>query len=96
MEGELTRTEEEFTRRLVEFGLSEKEAQTYVHLLKPGPETSSSLAKSLHSYPKDIHGTLGSLIDKGMVRGSLDAIAVYTAVEVRTALPAALEKLESE
>lgn len=32
-------TDDEFTQRLIGFGLSEKEAQTYLHLLKYDPKT---------------------------------------------------------
>jgi HTH-type transcriptional regulator, sugar sensing transcriptional regulator len=88
--------DDEFTRRLIGFGLSEKEAQLYVHLLKYGPKTPSPLAKSLKTYREDVHRTLTSLIEKGMVRPSLDAPTVYAAVELETALEAALKKQESE
>jgi sugar-specific transcriptional regulator TrmB len=89
-------TDGEFTSRLIGFGLSEKEALTYLHLLKYGPKMPSPLAKSLHTYREDVHRTLTSLIDKGMVRPSLDAPTVYAAVDLETALEAALKKHESE
>ncbi|MGA3198607.1 MAG: helix-turn-helix domain-containing protein [Halobacteriota archaeon] len=56
---------EEFTRRLIGFGLNEKEAQLYLYLLKYGPKTPSPLAKSLKTYREDVHRTLNSLIEKG-------------------------------
>jgi sugar-specific transcriptional regulator TrmB len=87
-------TDDEFTTRLMGFGLSEKEAQTYLHLLKFGPKTPSPLAKSLKTYREDVHRTLTSLIDKGMVRPSLDSPTVYAAVDLDTALEAALKKQE--
>jgi sugar-specific transcriptional regulator TrmB len=89
-------TDDEFTTRLIGFGLSEKEAQTYLHLLKFGPKTPSPLAKSLNTYREDVHRTLTSLIDKGMVHPSLDAPTVYAAVYLETALEAALKKREGE
>jgi sugar-specific transcriptional regulator TrmB len=85
-----------FVTRLIGFGLSEKEARTYLYLLKYGPKTPSPLAKSLKTYREDVHRTLTSLIDKGMVRPSLDAPTIYTAVDLETALGAALKKQESE
>jgi sugar-specific transcriptional regulator TrmB len=89
-------TDDEFTSRLIGFGLSEKEAQTYLHLLKYGPKTPSPLAKSLHTYREDVHRTLTSLIDKGMVRPSLDSPTTYAAVDLEAALESALKKHESE
>ena len=88
--------DEEFTSRLIGFGLSEKEALLYLHLLKYGPKTPSPLAKSLHTYREDVHRTLSSLIEKGMVRPSLDSPTTYTAVDLNTALESALKKQESE
>ena len=88
--------DDEFIRRLTQFGLSEKEAQLYLHLLRYGPKTPSPLAKSLKTYREDVHRTLTSLIDKGMVRPSLDTPTVYTAVDLETALGAALKRHESE
>ncbi len=88
--------EDEFTRHLMGFGLTEKEAQCYFYLLKYGPKTPSPLAKSLHTYREDVHRTLTNLIGKGMVRPSLDSPTVYTAVELETALDSALKKHEAE
>ncbi len=88
--------DDEFTRRLIGFGLSEKEAQLYLHLLKYGPKAPSPLAKSLKTYREDVHRTLNSLIEKGMVRPSLDTPTVYAAVDLEAALEAALKKRESE
>jgi len=81
----------EFLSRLMSFGLSEKEAQTYLHLLKYGPKPPTLLAKSLKTYREDVHRMLTSLIDKGMVNPSLDSPTVYSAVELETALDAALK-----
>jgi sugar-specific transcriptional regulator TrmB len=89
-------TDDEFTRRLIGFGLSEKEALLYLHLLRYGPKAPSPIAKSLKTYREDVHRTLNSLIEKGMVRPSLDTPTVYAAVDLETALEAALKKRESE
>jgi HTH-type transcriptional regulator, sugar sensing transcriptional regulator len=87
---------DEFISHLIQFGLSEKEAQLYLHLLRYGPKTPSPLAKSLETYREDVHRTLTSLIEKGMVRPSLDAPTIYAAVELNNALEAALKRHESE
>jgi sugar-specific transcriptional regulator TrmB len=89
-------TEDGFTRRLIGFGLSEKEAQLYIQLLKYGPKTPSPLAKSLKTYREDVHRTLTGLIEKGMVRPSLDSPTVYAPVDLETALESAVKKRESE
>ena len=86
----------EFLSRLISFGLSEKEAQLYLHLLKYGPKPSSMLAKSLKTYREDIYRTLNGLVDKGMVNPSIESPTVYVATELNIALDAALKKHESE
>ncbi len=86
----------DFITHLIGFGLTEKEAQCYFYLLKYGPKTPSPLAKALHTYREDTYRLLSSLIDKGMVRPSLSSPTLYTAVELETALEAALKKHESE
>ncbi|MGZ7121767.1 MAG: TrmB family transcriptional regulator [Halobacteriota archaeon] len=89
-------SDDEFITNLMGFGLTEKEAQCYLYLLKFGPKTPSPLAKSLKTYREDVHRTLTMLIDKGMVRPSLDSPTMYTAVELETALDSALKQHETE
>ncbi|MFZ0926349.1 MAG: helix-turn-helix domain-containing protein [Halobacteriota archaeon] len=86
----------EFITRLIGFGLSEKEVQVYLHLLKHGPKTPSPIAKTLKTYPVDIHRTLMSLIEKEWVRAAHDSPTVYAAVELCAALDSTLKKHESE
>ena len=89
-------TDDEVTRLLMSFGLNEKEARLYLQLLKYGPKTLSQLAKSLNTYRTDVHRTSNTLIEKGMVRPSLNSPAIYTAVNLDAALASVLEKHESE
>lgn len=89
-------TDDDFSRRLIAFGLSEKEAQTYLHLLKYGPKTPSPLAKSLKTYREDVHRTLNSLVERGMVRPSLNSPTVYAAVDINVALSSVLKNQQSE
>ncbi len=86
----------EFTKRLIGFGLSEKEAQLYLHLLRHGPTSTSLVAKSLKTYREDVHRTLIGLINKGIVTPSQETPTVYTAVDLDIALDSALEKYENE
>jgi sugar-specific transcriptional regulator TrmB len=86
----------EFLTKLIGFGLSEKEAQVYLHLLKYGPKPPSLLAKSLKTYREDVYRTLTGLNDKGMVKPSLETPTVYAAVELEIALEVALKKHETE
>jgi len=86
----------EFLSRLITFGLSEKEAHLYLHLLKYGPKPPSLLAKSFNTYRGDVFRTLTRLVDKGMVNRSLKSPTVYSAMELNIALDATLEKHKSE
>jgi predicted transcriptional regulator len=88
--------DDEFVSRLIHFGLSEKEAQLYLYLLKYGPKTPSPIAKALKTYREDVHRTLTSLIEKGMVRQSFDTPTIYTAADLDTALKSVLMKQESQ
>jgi sugar-specific transcriptional regulator TrmB len=91
-------TDDEFTCRLIGFGLSEKEAQTYLHLLKYGPKTPSPLAKSLHTYREDVHRTLTSLIDRHGVmfvvygrKHSIMPILIAASASLNTSMTALLD-----
>jgi sugar-specific transcriptional regulator TrmB len=66
----------EFINRLTGFRLFEKQAQLYLDLLKHGPKTPSPLAKALKTYREDVHRTLMSLIEKGMVCPSFESPTV--------------------
>jgi sugar-specific transcriptional regulator TrmB len=86
----------EFITRLSHFGLGKKEAQLYLHLLKYGPRTPSPIAKALNTYRTDVHRNLKSLIEKGMVRASLDSRTVYAAIDLDAALDSTVKKHQSE
>ncbi|MGZ4852852.1 MAG: helix-turn-helix domain-containing protein, partial [Halobacteriota archaeon] len=63
----------EFIARLRDFGLSQKEARLYHHLLKYAAKPPAVIARHMHTYREDVHRTLTTLIEKGMVRPSLSA-----------------------
>jgi len=88
--------DDEFTHRLMDFGLSEKEARLYFHLLKFGAKSPSQLAMSLKTYREDVHRTLSSLVNKGMVTPSLTKPTVYTAVDIDIALDSEMNKRDAE
>jgi sugar-specific transcriptional regulator TrmB len=89
-------SEETFIARLIGFGLSEKEARLYFHLLKYGPKTTAPLTKSLKTYREDVHRTLTALIERGMVNPSLGVPTFYAAVDLEKALESVLKKRENE
>ncbi|MGZ4849388.1 MAG: helix-turn-helix domain-containing protein, partial [Halobacteriota archaeon] len=78
------------TKLLGEFGLGEKEAQLYVHLLKYGPKRAGALARSLKTYRLQVYRKLASLVDKTMVTVKRESPAVYTAMNLDDALDAVL------
>jgi len=82
---------DELLKRLMEFGLNEREARLYVCLLKHGASTVAKLTKSLGTYRVDVHRTLESVIGKGLVEALLDAPLMYVAVPIREAVNSALE-----
>ena len=87
----------EFITKLIGFGLSEKEARLYLHLLRvQGQSLRPCSQNRSRRYREDVHRTLTDLIDKGMVKPSLEAPTVYTAVDLEVALGTALKKHESE
>jgi sugar-specific transcriptional regulator TrmB len=85
----------EFITRFMRLGLSEKEAQLYLHLRRYGPESLSVLA-TLENHEEDIYRTLNSLIDKGLVTSSFDSQMFYAAVDLDVALNAMVTKHEME
>ena len=87
---------DELLKRLKEFGLNEREARLYVCLLKHGASTVARLTKNLGTYRVDVHRTLQSLIDKGLVEALLDTPLMYVAVPVREAVNSALEARKNE
>lgn len=81
---------EQCTKLLSEFGLEEKEAQLYVHLLKYGPKPAGDLARFLKTYRLQVYRKLTSLLDKTMVTAKRQSPAMYAAVDLDDALDAVL------
>jgi sugar-specific transcriptional regulator TrmB len=77
---------DEIAQRLTDFGLDEKEAQLYVHLLKYGPKRASELARSLKTYRLDVYRNLAGLAGKEMINTQRESPAVYTALDLSKAL----------
>jgi len=78
-----------FVTRLIGFGLSEKEARTYLHLLKYGLRLHRRSAKSLKTYREDVHRTLTELIEKAWyaprsITNNLRAVDLNTCARSRT------------
>jgi sugar-specific transcriptional regulator TrmB len=83
-------------QKLSEFGLSEKEAQLYVYLLKYGPKRAGDLARSLKTYRLGVYRKLAGLIDKALVTTKRASPAVYTAVDLAEALDAVIASRQRE
>lgn len=88
--------DDEFASCLIGLGLSEKEAKTYLHLLRYGPMAPSPLAKSLKTYRVSVHRTLTGLLAKGLVNPTVHSPLVYAAVNLDTALDAAVKRQENK
>lgn len=87
---------DELLKRLTEFGLNEREARLYVCLLRHRASTVAQLTRNVGTYRVDVHRTLQSLINKGLVDALLDAPLMYVAVPVREAVNSALEERMNE
>ena len=86
----------EFITRLNDFGLNDKEARLYFHLLKYGAKPPAVIARHMHTYREDVHRTLNALLEKGIVVKSLSTPTVYAAVPPETALDAVFLEHELE
>ena len=89
-------SEETFITRLMGFGLSEKEARLYFHLLKYGPKDHRAAHEITETYREDVHRTLSSLIERYGTVHSLRIPTSYVAVDLEQALESVLKKQESE
>jgi sugar-specific transcriptional regulator TrmB len=88
--------EQALTKLLSEFGLSEKETQLYVHLLKYGPKRAGDLARSLETYREDAYRRCARLIDAGMIVKNAGDSSRYAPVDLDKALDAALMSRQRE
>ena len=75
----------EFITRLSDFGLNDREARLYYHLLKYGAKPPVVIARHMHTYREAVHRTLNAMLEKGIVAKSLSAPTVYVAVPPETA-----------
>ncbi len=78
------------------FGLGEKEAQLYVHLLKYGPKRAGDLARSLKTYREDVYRRCARLVHDGMAAKSTEDSSSYSPVELDEVLDAALDAHKHE
>lgn len=87
--------ERELITKFISFGLNEKEAQLYLHLLKYGPKPPSLLAKSLKTYREHVYRTLRNLIDTWSIPHSNRAVYAASS-RLKIALETAVKKHETE
>lgn len=84
-----------FIDLLMGFDLTQEEAQLYFYLLDEGPKGPSSLAE-VNAGHEGVQHTLNTLIEKDMVRPSLQSPTTYAAVELNVILEAAMQSYSSE
>lgn len=68
-------------KQLITLGLSEKEAETYLMLLKLGPSLASTIARHVKIKRTSIYDILGSLIEKGIVFSFVQGKYTYFIVD---------------
>jgi sugar-specific transcriptional regulator TrmB len=86
----------EFITRLKYFGLNDKEARLYYHLLKFGAKPPAVIARYMHTYREDVHRTLNSLLAKGVIVKSVSAPTVYVAMPPETVIDSVILRQKFE
>lgn len=81
-----TNVTESIIKMLDDFGLNEKEAQLYVHLLRYGPKRAGDLARSLKTYRLEVYRRCTRLIDIGVATKTSEVLSRYVPVELDGAL----------
>jgi sugar-specific transcriptional regulator TrmB len=81
-----TEDDRDFIQRLTAFGLNEKEAHLYEHLLKYGPKRAGELARSLKTYREDVYRRCARLIDINFATKTSEDSPRFVPVELDRAL----------
>jgi sugar-specific transcriptional regulator TrmB len=79
--------EEEFVLNAFRnLGLTDKETQVYVYLLKKGPAKGGEISKSLNIHKSQIYSLLKSLQSKGVAKSTIESPARFQALPIEDVL----------
>jgi sugar-specific transcriptional regulator TrmB len=82
---------ERILKALIDLGLSQTEAEIYVHLATAGPATAKSITSNLTFNKRQIYRSLRALQQKGIASGNDEYPAEFYAVSFEQALDLLLE-----
>jgi len=78
-------------KSLVNLGLSQADAEVYVHIATKGPATAKNIIKNLTFNKRQIYRSLKALQEKGITSGNDEYPAEFSAVSFEKALDLLLE-----
>jgi sugar-specific transcriptional regulator TrmB len=87
---------ERVVRALVRIGLSERDAEIYIHLAAEGPQKARNITEALGFSKGNIYRSLGRLRHLGLVCSSVDRAAEFSAISFERAIDLCQQRKKSE
>ena len=87
---------ERIIEALVGLGLSQTEAEVYVHLATKGPETARNISDSLTLNKRQIYRSLESLQSKGIAMGNSEFPSEFSALPFERVVDLLLEEKKEQ